>query len=90
MENIQRAVDVNRLLAGVSDKSLSKKNAVAKDGYPWLNLVELNDAGQIWNRYLAGNGGGKILFVDPDGKILLIDKEISEIASMLEHLMTDN
>ena len=66
------------------------ENAVAKDGYPWLNLVELNDAGQIWNRYLAGNGGGKILFVDPDGKILLINKEISEIASMLEHLMTDN
>ena len=63
------------------------EQAIEKDGYPWLNLVELNDSGQIWDRYLAGNGSGKILFVSPDGTILLIDPEISEIDSQLPGLL---
>ena len=31
------------------------EKAIAKDGYPWINLVELNDKNQIWTKYRISN-----------------------------------
>ena len=55
------------------------KAAALQDGYPWLNLVELNDAGNIWFKYCVGNSGGGTFLVDRDGKILAIGPSPEEV-----------
>lgn len=57
--------------------------AIKRDGYPWLNLVELNDSGSIWEKNLAGNSGGKTVFVNPEGKIIAINPDASTIDAFL-------
>lgn len=48
------------------------EHALAKDGYPWLNLLEINDANRIWEKYGVGNAGGIMVLVDRDGTILAV------------------
>ncbi len=61
--------------------------AIERDGYPWLNLIELNDVNRIWRKYHAGNGGGKIVLVDRDGTILAVNPTTEEIAATLATLI---
>ena len=61
--------------------------AVAKDKYPWLNLIELNDAGKIWEKYGIGNAGGGTFLVDKEGKILLIQPTAEEVKACLDKLL---
>lgn len=63
------------------------KNAIAKDNYPWLNLLELNDAGKIWEQYGVGNGGGRTYLVDKEGKIVAIHPTAEEVKEWLEKLL---
>ncbi|QUR42705.1 redoxin domain-containing protein [Bacteroides xylanisolvens] len=70
-------------------KAADMKNAVAKDKYPWLNLLELNDVGKIWERYGVGNGGGCTYLVDKNGKILAIHPTAEEVRTWLEKLLSD-
>lgn len=70
-------------------KADDMKNAVAKDKYPWLNLLELNDAGKIWERYGVGNGGGCTYLVDKGGKILAIHPTAEEVKDWLGKLLSD-
>ena len=63
------------------------KAAVLQDGYPWLNLVELNDAGNIWFKYCVGNSGGGTFLVDRDGKILAISPTAEEVERILEKML---
>lgn len=62
------------------------KTAIAKDKYPWLNLIELNDAGKIWEKYGVGNAGGGTFLVDKEGKILLIQPTAEEVKACLDKL----
>lgn len=57
--------------------------AIRKDGYPWLNLVELNDAGHIWAKYGAGHAGGRIVLVDANGIIMAVDPTADEVLEYL-------
>lgn len=59
------------------------KNAIEKDGYPWLNLVELDDAGNIWSTYGVSNGGGGTFLVDTDGTILAVHPSAAEVTKIL-------
>lgn len=61
--------------------------AVEKDGYPWLCLIELNDAGKIWEKYGVGNGGGAIFMVDKEGKILAINPSAEEVEILLKKVL---
>ncbi|WP_291589167.1 TlpA family protein disulfide reductase [Bacteroides sp.] len=70
-------------------KADDMRNAVAKDKYPWLNLLELNDAGKIWEQYGVGNGGGCTYLVDKEGKILAIHPTAEEVKVWLEKLLVD-
>ena len=63
------------------------KAAALQDGYPWLNLVELNDAGNIWFKYCVGNSGGGTFLVDRDGKILAIGPSPDEVERILEKML---
>jgi thiol-disulfide isomerase/thioredoxin len=53
--------------------------AIRTDGYPWENLVELNDAGQIWAKYGIGNAGGMIFLIDENGIIVASDPTAEEV-----------
>ena len=58
--------------------------AARRDKYPWVNLLELNDQQQIWNKYGIGNAGGSQFLVDRDGKILLVSPTVEEVERILE------
>ena len=60
------------------------KQAIKQDGYPWLQLVELDDSYQIWTRYMLGNAGGGVFVVDRDGKILAVNPKPREVQKILE------
>lgn len=54
--------------------------AVAKDGYEWPVLVELDDRISLWQSYNAGDGGGLLVLIDPaTGEILARDPSAEEI-----------
>lgn len=54
--------------------------AVAKDGYEWPVLVELDDRISLWRTYNAGDGGGLLVLIDPaTGEILARDPSAEEI-----------
>lgn len=77
-------------IVGVARESRDTKdmeNAIKKDGYPWLNLVELNDRGGIWYKYGVGNGGGKTLLVDRSGTILAVNPTAKEVREILQDLL---
>ena len=61
--------------------------AIKKDGYPWLCLLELNDAGKIWEKYGVALGGGSIFMVDKEGKILAINPSAEEVKAILEKML---
>lgn len=60
------------------------KRAIQKDGYPWLNLIELNDANQIWMKYRISNAAGGTFLVDAKGIILAVNPTAEEIENILQ------
>lgn len=62
-------------------------NAAKKDNYPWLNLVEVGDAGKIWEKYGLGNSGGGSFLVDKDGKILAVAPTAEEVRTILGKML---
>jgi len=77
--------DKGFVVIGVArEKSVSfAKSAIEKDKYPWENLVELNDAGKIWEKYGIGNSGGAVFLIDENGNIVANNPSIEEIRSFL-------
>lgn len=63
------------------------KQAIKQDGYPWLQLIELDDSRRIWTRYMLGNAGGGVFLVDRDGTILAVDPKPEDIQCVLEKLL---
>ncbi len=57
--------------------------AVKKDGYPWLNLVEIDDANGIWAKYRCPNSGGRMFLVDADGVIVAVEPTAEEVREYL-------
>lgn len=54
--------------------------AVAKDGYEWPVLVELDDRISLWRTYNAGDSGGLLVLIDPaTGEILARGPSAEEI-----------
>ena len=76
-------------VVGVARERLQKnmESAIKKDGYPWLCLLELNDAGKIWEKYGVALGGGSIFMVDKEGKILAINPSAEEVKAILEKML---
>lgn len=63
------------------------QKAVERLGLPWLNLVELNDQGQVWLRYGIDNAAGGVVLVDKTGKIVAKDFTASELEAHLGRLL---
>jgi len=77
--------DKGFVVIGVArEKSISTAEAAVKlDKYPWKNLVELNDAEQIWVKYGIGNAGGSVFLIDENGAIVAVSPSIDEIRDFL-------
>ena len=69
------------------DSLKSGINAAQKDKYPWLNLIELNDVGRIWEKYGVGNAGGATYLVDKNGVVLAISPTEDEVKVILDKLL---
>lgn len=62
--------------------------AIRKDGYPWMQLVELHDEMGIWLRHGIKNAGGSTFLVNPEGKIVAVKPSAAEVEAILkEHLI---
>ena len=57
--------------------------AIKQDKYPWENLVELNDAEKIWEKY-GVDGAGAVFLIDEKGVIVAIAPTVEEIREFLE------
>jgi len=62
-------------------------NAAKKDNYPWLNLIEIEDAAKIWEKYGLGNSGGGSFLINKDGTILAISPTAEEVKKILDELL---
>ena len=77
--------DKGFVVIGVArEKSISTAEAAVKlDEYPWENLVELNDAEQIWFKYGIGNAAGSEFLIDEKGIIIAVAPSVEEIKNFL-------
>ena len=66
------------------DNAGAMKTAIKRDGYPWLNLLELDDRLGIWKRYGIGNAGGGRFLIDRNGKILAINPDAAQVEAILK------
>ena len=58
--------------------------AVEKDGYPWIQLYDMDGAEGIWNLYGLSTAGGGIFLIDSEGKIIDKFDDTAAIAAWLE------
>lgn len=58
--------------------------AVENDGYPWIQLYDLDGAEGIWNLYGLSTAGGGIFLIDSEGKIIDKFDDTTAIAAWLE------
>ncbi len=69
-------------IVGIAREFKTTKNlliALRREKYPWLNLLELNDKNQIWNKYGISSQGGMLILVNKNGKIILVDPTAEEV-----------
>jgi len=74
-------------VARESGSTGAMERSIERDGYPWLNLAEINDANGIWVMYRAANAGGRMVLVDPDGIIIAIDPTAAEVEDVLQKML---
>ena len=60
------------------------RRALAQDGYPWLNLLDLHGKNKIWNKYGVEGSGGITVLVDRDGTILAVAPTAEEVEQILQ------
>ena len=57
--------------------------AAEKDGYPWLNLIDLKDELKVWQKNGLGFSGGGMYLIDRDGTILSTSTEPDELEPLI-------
>ena len=64
------------------------RRALAQDGYPWLNLLDLHGKNKIWNKYGVEGSGGITVLVDRDGTILAVAPTAEEVEQILQEKLS--
>ncbi len=59
------------------------KRAIKQDGYPWPQLVELDDRIHLWSQYGCSNAAGRKFLLDKAGTILAIAPSVEELTTIL-------
>ncbi|WP_164123026.1 TlpA disulfide reductase family protein [Sphingobacterium sp. xlx-130] len=65
-------------------KKENAEQAAKMDGYPWINLLELDDNQLIWRKYGIETSGGGLFLVDTDGTILAVSPTVEQVKTILE------
>ena len=60
------------------------QHAIKQDGYPWPQLVELDDRIHLWSQYGCSNAAGRKFLLDKTGTILAIDPSVEELTTILK------
>ncbi len=64
------------------------EQAIKQDGYPWPQLVELDDRTHLWSQYGSNNAPGRKILFDKTGLILAIDPSLEELEALLAERLT--
>lgn len=70
-------------VAGEFKNDKAMRDAIQKDSYKWLNLLDLDHRVKIWERYGASNSGGRVIVVDNKGVILDLDPSMEQVRAIL-------
>lgn len=70
-------------IARESEGSAQTRKAVEHDGYPWMQCVEIDDKGQIWQRHGWRYAAGGQILLDKDGTILKLRPTAEEVRAIL-------
>ena len=65
------------------------KRAIEQDGYPWPQLVELDDRIHLWSQYGCSNAAGRKFLLDKAGTILAIDPSVEELTTILKERLDE-
>lgn len=65
------------------------KKALEKDKYPWMNLIELENANRIWDKYNISNSGGSTFLINTKGIIVAVNPTAEELDKLLEGLLNN-
>lgn len=65
------------------------KRAIKQDGYPWPQLVELDDRIHLWSQYGCSNAAGRKFLLDKAGTILAIDPSVEELTTILKERLNE-
>lgn len=65
------------------------KRAIEQDGYPWPQLVELDDRIHLWSQYGCSNAAGRKFLLDKAGTILAIDPSVEELTAILKERLDE-
>ncbi len=65
------------------------KKAIERYGFPWLNLVDLDDKNNIWKKYDIPFSGGGTFLIDSSGKIIAVDPPAKDVRVYLEKELSD-
>ena len=78
--------DLGFTIVGIArERKLSDvQEALKKEKYPWMQLVELNDKNQIWLKHGIEYGGGSTFLINDKGIIVAIDSTADEVQKILE------
>ena len=71
-------------VARESETLINLKIAIEQDGYPWPQLVELDDRIHLWSQYGCQNAAGRKFLLDKAGTIIAIDPTVEELKTLLE------
>lgn len=85
----EKYADKGFTIVGVAREYTDSKaaaEAIAKDGYKWLNLIEIDDSNGIWALYRRHNAAGGTFLISPDGKIVKTDVTADEVRDYLKSL----
>ncbi len=77
---------------GVARESEDLRNlqrAIEQDGYPWPQLVELDDRIHLWSQYGCSNAAGRKFLLDKTGTILAIDPSVEELTAILQERLSE-
>lgn len=70
-------------VAREAENLLNLKIAIKQDGYPWPQLVELDDRIHLWAQYGCSNTAGRKLLINKEGVIIAIDPSTEELTAIL-------
>jgi hypothetical protein len=59
---------------------------IEKENYPWVNLIDKDNAAGVWEKYNLSYQAGGTLLIDGSGKIVFVNPSINKVKEKLAEL----